>query len=154
LVCCRPEVKDLDELRVAVKKLREGARLPEYASAGAAGMDLCACLDEPVQLTPGNIACIPTGLAMAIPYGHVGLIRDRSSLAMAGIHTVAGVIDSDYRGEIMIAVHNAGPAGISVRSGERIAQMVILPCPQVRVFEAWELPSTERGAGGFGSTGR
>ncbi len=149
-----PEVKNLEELSVAVKKLREGARLPEYASAGAAGLDLYTCLDEPMQLPPGNIARIPTGIAVAIPRGHVGLIRDRSSLAMAGIHTVAGVIDSDYRGEIMIAVHNAGPASIDVRSGERIAQMVILPCPRVRVSEARELPTTERGTGGFGSTGR
>lgn len=91
---------------------------------------------------------------MAIPPGYVGLVRDRSSVALAGLHTVAGVIDSDYRGEVMIAVHNAGAAQFTIRPGDRVAQMLLLECAQAAVSEVEELPSTERGAGGFGSTGR
>lgn len=107
-----------------------------------------------MPLSAGSIATIPTGLAVAIPTGYVGLIRDRSSLALAGLHTVAGVIDSDYRGEILVAVHNAGGSTLSIHHGDRVAQMLILPCPIVGMVEVADLPPTERGSGGFGSTGR
>lgn len=139
---------------VRVKRLKEGARMPLYATAGAAGLDLYSCLDEPLHLAPGSIVRVPTGIAVAIPRGYVGLIRDRSSLALAGLHTVAGVIDCDYRGEILIAAYYAGSGDLIIHSGERIAQMLVLPSPQVEIAEVQELPPTERGAGGFGSTGR
>lgn len=142
------------QLIVQAKRLRDGARLPAYSTAGATGLDLHACLDEPMRLGPGEIVRIPTGIAIAIPPGYVGLIRDRSSLAVEGLHTVAGVIDSDYRGEVLIAAHNAASRELTLQPGERIAQMLILPCPQARVVEKQELPPTVRGSGGFGSTGR
>jgi dUTP pyrophosphatase len=142
------------ELQLSVKVLREDARLPCYGTAGAAGLDLYFCALEPTTIPVGTVTRIPTGVAVAVPPGYVGLIRDRSSLAMAGLQTVAGVIDSDYRGEVMVAVHNTGISSLTLRPGDRIAQMLILPCPQLKVVESTELPGTERGAGGFGSTGR
>jgi dUTP pyrophosphatase len=142
------------KLIVKAKRLREGARLPLYATAGAAGLDLYSCLEQPLVLAPGKIVRVPTGIAVAIPQGYVGLIRDRSSLALAGFHTVAGVIDSDYRGEILIAAYYVGSGEMTIENGDRIAQMIILHSPQAEIVEAKELPHTERGAGGFGSTGR
>jgi len=128
--------------------------LPAYATEGAAGLDLRACLDAPIELAPGELALVPTGLALAIPPGHVGLIRDRSSLAVAGLVCTAGVIDSDYRGEVMVALRNLGSSPFLIHHEDRIAQMLLLPCPQARVVELSDLPATRRGVGGFGSTGR
>jgi dUTP pyrophosphatase len=142
------------ELQLAVKVLRGDARLPCYGTAGSAGLDLYFCASEPITIPVGTVTRIPTGIAVAVPAGYVGLIRDRSSLAMAGLQTVAGVIDSDYRGEVMVAVHNTGTTSLTLRPGDRIAQMLILDCPRLDVVETAELPGTERGAGGFGSTGR
>ena len=142
------------EPKLTVKKLREGARLPEYASAGAAGLDLYACLDAALEIPAGEGVLVPTGWAVAIPSGYVGLVRDRSSLAVQGLLTVAGVIDSDYRGEVLVAMRNAGTAPMLIESGQRVAQMLIITSPQVTVEELSELPQTARGAGGFGSTGR
>ncbi len=105
-------------------------------------------------LAPGSIVLVPTGIAAAIPQGYVGLIRDRSGLALAGFQTVAGVIDSDYRGEILIAGYYVGKDEMVINDGERIAQMIILPSPQAEIVEVDELSPTDRGAGGFGSTGR
>ncbi len=141
------------ELRLAVKKLRKGARLPEYATDGAAGLDLYACLDTPIELAAGGGVLVPSGVALAIPPGYVGLVRDRSSLAVQGLLTVAGVIDSDYRGEVLVAMRNAGAAAVSIQPDQRIAQMLLIPCPRALVEELPELPPTTRGAGGFGSTG-
>ena len=142
------------EPKLTVKKLREGARLPEYATAGAAGLDLYACLDAALEIPAGEGVLVPTGWAVAIPSGYVGLVRDRSSLAVQGLLTVAGVIDSDYRGEVLVAMRNAGTAPMLIESGRRVAQMLIITSPQVTVEELSELPQTARGAGGFGSTGR
>lgn len=128
--------------------------MPAYATEGAAGLDLRACLDAPIELAPGELALVPTGLALAIPPGHVGLIRDRSSLAVAGLVCTAGVIDSDYRGEVMVALRNLGSSPFLIHHEDRIAQMLLLPCPQARVVELSDLPATRRGVGGFGSTGR
>lgn len=140
--------------KLMVKKVRDGAVLPAYSSEDAAGLDLYACLQAPLDLAPGTVTVIPSGIAVAIPSGYVGLVRDRSSMALKGIHTVAGVIDADYRGEIMVAVHCASPTSFTIQPRDRVAQMLILPCPQVEVAEATDLPATGRGAGGFGSTGR
>ena len=143
--------------KVAVKKLRPGAKLPSFGSKEAAGADLYACLEENVTIAPGQTVFIPTGLAMALPKGYVGLVYARSGLAckqdLAPANKV-GVIDSDYRGEFMIALHNHGSETRTVASGDRIAQLVVTPVIQPDYFEADSLDETDRGAGGFGSTGK
>lgn len=142
---------------ILVKRLREGAVLPTYGSAGAAGGDLYACLDEKIAIAPGETAFIPTGLAMAIPQGFAGLVFARSGTAckrdLAPANKV-GVIDSDYRGEIMVALHNHGKQVRTVEKGERIAQLLIMPVLTPIFQEEAELDETDRNAGGFGSTGK
>ena len=141
---------------IRVKKLRPNAVLPTYGSGEAAGADLYACLEEAVVVEPGRTAWIPTGIAMEIPKGCAGLIYARSGLAckkgLAPANKV-GVIDSDYRGEITVVLHNHGPEAQTVSSGERIAQMVITPVLTPAYVEAENLSDTDRGQGGFGSTG-
>lgn len=142
---------------ILVKRLREGALLPTYGSAGAAGGDLYACLEEKITIAPGETAFIPTGLAMAIPQGFAGLVFARSGTAckrdLAPANKV-GVIDSDYRGEIMVALHNHGKQVRTVEKGERIAQLLIMPVLTPIFQEEAELDETDRNAGGFGSTGK
>lgn len=142
---------------VAVKKLNPRARLPVYGSEFAAGADLCACLDAPVTIHPGETVMIHTGLAMEIPQGYAGLVYARSGLAskrgLAPANKV-GVVDADYRGELMVALHNHGSQPQTVEDGERIAQMVITPFLTAQFFETDALSETVRGTGGFGSTGR
>lgn len=142
---------------ILVKRLREGAVLPTYGSAGAAGGDLYACLNEKITIAPGETAFIPTGLAMAIPQGFAGLVFARSGTAckrdLAPANKV-GVIDSDYRGEIMVALHNHGKQVRTVEKGERIAQLLIMPVLTPIFQEEAELDETDRNAGGFGSTGK
>ena len=142
---------------IPVKILREGALLPTYGSPEAAGADLYACLAAPVTIEPGKTAFIPTGIAMEVPKGCAGLIYARSGLAckrgLAPANKV-GVVDSDYRGEIMVALHNHGESAQTIGHGERIAQMVITPVLTPAYEEASELNDTDRGAGGFGSTGK
>lgn len=140
-----------------IKKLRKDAQMPKYASEEAAGMDLFAATDENVTIKKHRTAFIGTGLAMAIPKGYMGLIFARSGLAckedLAPANKV-GVIDSDYRGEVKVALHNHGRQMRTVTNGERIAQMCIIPCPRYEIVEADDLDKTERGEGGFGSTGK
>ena len=139
-----------------VKKLNEKAILPTYGSAFAAGADLYACEDGEVTIAAGETKLIHTGLAMEIPEGLVGLIYARSGLAskkgLAPANKV-GVVDSDYRGEIMVALHNHGNAPQTVAAGERIAQMVFAPYYTAEFTVVDELSDTVRGIGGFGSTG-
>ena len=141
---------------VAVKKLHPRARLPVYGSEFAAGADLCVCLDEPVTIAPGETVMLHTGLAMEIPVGYAGLVYARSGLAskrhLAPANKV-GVVDADYRGELMIAMHNHGSTPQTIEDGERIAQLVITPYLTAQFFETETLNETARGAGGFGSTG-
>ena len=141
---------------VAVKKLRPGAKLPTYGSAFAAGADLYACLDTPVTIEPHTTYLVPTGLSFEIPAGWAGMIHARSGLAtkrhLAPANKV-GVIDSDYRGEVMVSLHNHSNEPQTVEPEERIAQMVIMPYLAAQFYEAEELSDTIRGAGGFGSTG-
>ena len=143
--------------RIPVKKLKSNALLPTYGSAEAAGADLYACLEEAVTVAPGQTAFIPTGIAMEIPRGYAGLAYARSGLAckqdLAPANKV-GVIDSDYRGEFMIALHNHGQQIRVVRHGDRIAQLVITPVFTPGFQEVTELTDTTRGTGGFGSTGK
>ena len=141
---------------VAVKKLRPNAKLPTYGSEFAAGADLYACLEEAVTVEPHETKLIPTGLAMEIPVGWAGLVYARSGLAMKRHLAPAnkvGVVDSDYRGELMVALHNHGTAPQTIEAGERIAQLVLTPYLTAQFFEAEELTDTVRGEGGFGSTG-
>jgi len=143
--------------KIKVKKLKHTATLPTYGSAEAAGADLYACLDEAVTITPGESKFIPTGLAMEIPKGCAGLIYARSGLAckqdLAPANKV-GVVDSDYRGEFMIVLHNHGAQTRTVNHGDRIAQLVITPVFTPGFEETEELSGTERAGGGFGSTGK
>lgn len=142
---------------IRVKILKEGALLPTYGSVEAAGADLYACVEHPVIIAPGETAFIPTGIALEVPKHCAGLIYARSGMAckrgLAPANKV-GVIDSDYRGEIMVALHNHGNQPQTVAMGERIAQMVITPVLQPAYMVAEELSDTVRSAGGFGSTGK
>lgn len=144
-------------MKIAVKKLREEAVLPTFGSKEAAGADLYACLDSDVTIAPGQTAFIPTGLAMELPKGFAGLIYARSGLAckrgLAPANKV-GVVDSDYRGEFMVALHNHGMEPQTVSAGERIAQLVVTPVLIPEYTEVESLCETSRGAGGFGSTGK
>lgn len=142
---------------IRVKILREGAKLPTYGSAEAAGADLYACLEEPLTIHPGTTVFVPTGIALEVPKGCAGLIYARSGLAckrgLAPANKV-GVVDSDYRGEILVALHNHGQTEQLVEHAERIAQFVITPVLTPVYEEAETLSNTERNAGGFGSTGK
>lgn len=142
---------------VKIKKLRENAIVPTYGTEFAAGADLYAALDEAVTIEPGETKFIPTGFAFEIPAGYAGFVYARSGLAtkrgLAPANKV-GVIDSDYRGEVMTALHNHGKEAQTIEPGERIAQMVIAPYITANFILADELDDTVRGEGGFGSTGR
>lgn len=142
---------------IKVKRLREQAILPTYGSQEAAGADLYACLDTDLVIGPGESAFVPTGLAMEIPKGCAGLIYARSGLAckrgLAPANKV-GVIDSDYRGEFMVVLHNHGAQAQTICHGERIAQLVITPVLAPTYEEVDALSDTQRSGGGFGSTGK
>ena len=144
-------------MNIKVKKLKPGATVPMMGSKFAAGADLYSAEDADVVIEPSETKFIGTGLAMEIPEGYVGLVYARSGLAckrgLAPANKV-GVVDSDYRGEIKVALHNHGKEAQTVEKGERIAQMVIAPYLSVHYEEADALSETERGEGGFGSTGR
>ncbi len=141
---------------VKIKKLNENATIPSYGTEYAAGADLYACIDENITIAAGKTEFIHTGLAMEIPDGLVGLVYARSGMAckkgVAPANKV-GVIDSDYRGEIIVALHNHSDEPLTVCSGDRIAQIVYAPYYQARFSEVDELNDSVRGAGGFGSTG-
>ncbi len=141
---------------IRVKKLRANAILPTYGSLEAAGADLYACLDADVVIGKGESVFIPTGLAMEIPKGYAGLIYARSGLAckrgLAPANKV-GVVDSDYRGEFMVVLHNHSAQAQTVTNGERIAQLVVTPVLTPEFSECDDLTETSRAAGGFGSTG-
>lgn len=147
---------------ILVKKLSEkiGREIPfpRYATEGAAGLDLPACLDSPLVIAPGARVVIPTGLAVQIPSRYiVGLVFPRSGLATRhgiSLANAVGVIDSDYKGEILVALINQGDKEYSISPGERVAQIVFMPVFQVNMEETDTLDDTGRGTGGFGSTGR
>ena len=141
---------------VKVKMLDENAKLPVYGTEFSAGADLCACLDEPVTLQPGETRLISIGIAMEIPAGYAGLVYARSGLAskrgLAPANKV-GVVDSDYRGEFFVPLHNHGSVPQTIEPGDRIAQMILTPYLTANFIEADTLSDTVRGEGGFGSTG-
>lgn len=142
---------------VSVKLLDPRAKLPAYGSPGAGGADLYVLTSGPVAIAPGETVPLRTGIALAIPQGYVGLVYARSGLAckrgLAPANKV-GVIDADYRGEVVVFLHNHGSAPQVVEDGDRVAQLVITPCLAAQFTQADELDGTERGSGGFGSTGR
>jgi dUTP pyrophosphatase len=150
-----------DERELRVHLLRpELARVPQYASAGAAGLDLHAALDAPLTIEPGERLAVPTGLTIALPAGHEGQVRPRSGLALRHGVTVLnapGTIDEDYRGELQVLLVNLGRESYTIAPGDRIAQLVVAPVVRVRVEiveDVESLGATTRGAGGFGSSGR
>lgn len=142
------------DIEVAVRRLRPDAVLPSYAHPGDAGLDLTAV--EGVTLAPGERAAVPTGLAVAIPGGWVGLVHPRSGLARRHGLTVAnapGTIDAGYRGEVQVLLINLGAETVHLAAGERVAQLLVQPVGRARVVEVEDLGDTSRGDGGFGSTG-
>jgi dUTP pyrophosphatase len=143
-------------IELPIVRLREGAVVPERAYAGDAGLDLAAC--ERVELAPGERAVVPTGLAIAIPEGYAGFVQPRSGLAARdGISVVnsPGLVDSGYRGEIKVVLLNTDRRKAwTAEAGERIAQLVVVPVPELEPVEVDELPTSERGARGFGSSRR
>ena len=142
---------------VAIRRLHPRARLPVYATELAAGCDLVAALDAPVQVPPGGSCRIPTGIAIALPPGYEAQVRPRSGLAARYGLTVLnapGTIDADYRGEIQVLLVNLGREPVTVAPGDRIAQLVVAPVTRAHFVEVEALPPTVRGEGGFGSTGR
>lgn len=143
--------------RVLIKKLRPDAIVPRYMTAHAAGLDLSAALDRPIDIAAGQRVSIPTGLAIKLPDGYEAQVRPRSGLARDhGIALVnsPGTIDADYVGELVVLVINHGDRAVRIEPGQRIAQLVVAPVVQAELVEVGELPATGRGAGGFGSTGR
>lgn len=144
-------------MELKIKRLDERAQLPVRATAGSAGMDLHALLDEPLTLTPGERALVPTGIAIGLPSAEtVGLVFARSGLAVKKGITLSncvGVIDSDYTGEVRVGLVNLSEDAYTIQPGERIAQLVVMPVCLPDIREVEELDKTERGAGGFGSTG-
>lgn len=147
----------METQRVNVKKLNAEAVVPTYGSEFAAGADLYACIDGPVTIAPGETYLVKTGIAMEVPVGYAGLIYARSGLAskkgLAPANKV-GVVDPDYRGEIMVALHNHSNVEATIEPKERIAQMVITPFLTAQYTVVDELSDTVRGEGGFGSTGK
>ncbi|MBD9207647.1 MAG: dUTP diphosphatase [Clostridiales bacterium] len=148
------------ELKIKALSPKIGAEipLPKFATAGAACMDLCACIDAPVTLEAGARALIPTGIAIALPSAdYVALVFARSGLGIKQgvcLSNGVGVIDSDYRGEIGVGLVNLGQSAYTVQPGDRIAQLMVTPVVQPTVVQVSALDDTDRGAGGFGSTGR
>lgn len=147
-----------EPITLQFKRLRDGAVVPRYQTEHAAGMDLHACLaaGEVVTIAPGAIRVIPLGFAVAIPHGYEGQVRPRSGLATkfgVTVPNAPGTVDSDYRGEMMVALINLGKEPFAVEPGMRVAQLVIAPVSRGEVVEVAELSETARGSGGFGSTG-
>jgi dUTP pyrophosphatase len=144
-------------MELKVKLLSPGAVLPRYATDGAAGMDLTACISEPVTIAPRQLVTVPTGLAIALPSAeYVALVFARSGLGVKhgiSLANAVGVIDSDYRGEIKVGLTNLSDTPYTIQPGDRIAQLAVLPVVQAQVVQAEELDETGRGGGGFGSTG-
>ena len=147
----------INQMKVKLKRLNDNAKIPTYGSDFSAGADLYACIDNDLTIAPHETVLVKTGLAMELPEGLVALVYARSGLAskrgLAPANKV-GVIDSDYRGEIMVALHNHSDEPQTISQGERIAQMVVTPYIKCDFEDTAELSDTERGEGCFGSTGR
>jgi dUTP pyrophosphatase len=142
----------MTQLPLNVRLLHADAIVPTRSTKGSAGLDLYSV--ETVVLMPNTPVKIRTGIAMQLPPGHVGLILDRSGLGSKGVRTLAGVLDQDYEGEVMVCLALIGHTSITLNAGDRIAQLVVLPIPDLLVQETWDASrQSDRGAGGFGSSG-
>ena len=144
-------------IKVLIKKLNSKAQIPKYKTEGSSGMDLMALVENPIKIKPNESALIPTGISIAIPKDSEVQIRPRSGLAAKSSISVLnapGTIDSDYRGEIKIILFNHGKEEFIVNNNDRIAQMVLMPILKIKFEEVEDLPTTLRGSGGFGSTGK
>ncbi len=147
----------MEKINLKIQKLNENVTLPSYQTEGAAGMDLCAFLSEPVTLKSLERKLIPTGLKMELPKGYEAQVRPRSGMSIKhGITLVncVGTIDEDYRGELCVPVINLSTEEFTIQNGDRIAQMVISPVTKAEIEVVTELSNTSRGEGGFGSTGK
>lgn len=138
-------------MELKVKRIHPDAKLPVYGHAGDAGLDLFSVADR--ELAPGELFAVPTGVQVAVPSGHVGLVWDKSGISLQGVHRLAGVIDAGYRGEVQVVMINLGGTPFAIRKGMKIAQMLVQPVAAVTVVESDALDDTSRGQGGFGSTG-
>ncbi len=138
-------------MKLEVKRIHSEARLPVYGHPGDAGLDLFSVVDR--DLRPGEVFAVPTGIQIAVPAGHVGLVWDKSGISLKGVHRLAGVIDAGYRGEVQVVLINLGAAPFALRPGMKIAQLLVQPVAAVEVVECEALDDTTRGQGGFGSTG-
>lgn len=138
-------------MKIKVKKIHSGAKLPNYAHEGDAGMDIYS--NESVKIRNGSISKVKTGVSIEIPDGYVGLVWDKSGIALSGVHTLAGVVDSGYRGEVAIVLTNLSGDLYSVEKGQKIAQILVQKIESVNIEEVDKLDDTARGSGGFGSTG-
>ncbi len=138
-------------MELKVKRIHPDAKLPVYGHPGDAGLDLFAVADR--ELAPGEVFAVPTGVRVAVPPGHVGLVWDKSGISLNRVHRLAGVIDAGYRGEVQVVMINLGGTPFAIRKGMKIAQMLVQPVTSVTVVESDALDDTSRGQGGFGSTG-
>ena len=138
-------------MELRVKRIHPEAKLPVYGHPGDAGLDLFSVVDR--ELAPGEVFAVPTGIQVAVPAGHVGLVWDKSGISLKSVHRLAGVVDSGYRGEVQVVMINLGAVPFAVRKGMKIAQMLVQPVATVSVIECEALDGTSRGEGGFGSTG-
>jgi dUTP pyrophosphatase len=138
-------------VELKVKKIHKDAKLPLYQHKGDAGLDLFSAVD--CVLEAGEVKPIQTGIKVAIPHGYVGLVWDKSGISLQGVHRLAGVVDSGYRGELQVVLVNLGKEPFVIKKGMKIAQMLVQPIAEVKVVEAEELDDTSRGQNGFGSTG-
>jgi len=138
-------------MELRVKRIHPDAKLPVYGHPGDAGLDLFSVVDR--ELRPGDVFAVPTGIQVAVPAGHVGLVWDKSGISLQGVHRLAGVVDSGYRGEVQVVMINLSATPFAVKKGMKIAQMLVQPVAGLNVVEAENLDDTARGQGGFGSTG-
>jgi len=139
-------------MKLKVKRIHEDAKLPLYQHKGDAGLDVFSSID--CVLGKGEVKPIPTGIKLAVPEGHVGLIWDKSGISLKGVHRLAGVIDSGYRGEVRVVMVNLGDEPFVIEKGMKIAQLLIQPVVELEVIETEDLEETSRGEKGFGSTGK
>jgi dUTP pyrophosphatase len=139
-------------MELKVQKIHKDAKLPLYQHKGDAGLDIFSSID--CTLEPGEVRPVPTGIKVAVPDGHVGLVWDKSGISLKGVHRLAGVIDSGYRGEVRVVMVNLENEPFVIEKGMKIAQLLVQPVAEVKVVEAEELENTSRGEEGFGSTGK